>query len=173
MKKFDTIEEATQDWVRGFNVFPQNMIEAICESKGFQSFNEITIPSIGNRVYEYNNSEYGEITNYNSKKEVYTIKLDNGDVCKDEVFDFEVVNEEHFPACGFLYQFDNNLDDYWLEEKDGIKIMSNLGFRIYYNEDWGYFFGIEGYGYNFYEEHWIPLYKAKGMHWHKEEEEEI
>ena len=49
--------------------------------------------------------------------------------------------------------------------------MSNLGFRIYYNEDWGYFFGIDGAGYDFYTEHWIPLYKARGLHWHKEEEE--
>ena len=36
----------------------------------------------------------------------------------------------------------------------------------------GYFFGIDGAGYSFYEEHWIPLYKARGLQWHKENEEE-
>ena len=36
----------------------------------------------------------------------------------------------------------------------------------------GYFFGIDGAGYSFYEEHWIPLYKARGLQWHKTEGEE-
>lgn len=25
--------------------------------------------------------------------------------------------------------------------------------------------------YDFYEAHWIPLYKVRGLHWHKEENE--
>lgn len=26
-------------------------------------------------------------------------------------------------------------------------------------------------GYDFYEAHWIPLYEARGLKWHKESEE--
>lgn len=171
MKIFNTIEEATRDWVREFNAFPQDMIEAICESKGYQSFEEVTMPSIGNRVYEYNNEEHGEIIAYDFEEEIYTIELDNGDVCKDVSSSFEIDKDDYFPMCGTMWQFGATCDDYWLEAHNGIRIMSNLGFRIYYNEDWGYFFGIEGAGYDFYTEHWIPLYKARGLHWHKEEEE--
>ena len=28
------------------------------------------------------------------------------------------------------------------------------------------------YGYDFYENHWIPLYKARGLQWHETETEE-
>ena len=44
------------------------------------------------------------------------------------------------------------------------------GFRIYESEEFGYFFGIDGAGYNFYDSHWIPLYDARGLKWHREEE---
>lgn len=29
--------------------------------------------------------------------------------------------------------------------------------------------GIDGAGYDFYEAHWIPLYEARGLHWHEGE----
>ena len=49
--------------------------------------------------------------------------------------------------------------------------MADCGFRIYESEEFGYFFGIDGAGYSFYEEHWIPLYKQRGLQWHKTDEE--
>ena len=73
------------------------------------------------------------------------------------------------PMWGTLWQFGDSADDWWLEEGDGIRIMSECGFRIYEHEEFGYFFGIDGAGYDFYEAHWIPLYKARGLHWHDEE----
>lgn len=53
-----------------------------------------------------------------------------------------------------------------MDELDGIKKMSECGFRIYEHDEWGYFFGIDGCGYSFYDEHWIPLYKKRGLQWH-------
>ena len=50
--------------------------------------------------------------------------------------------------------------------------MSECGFRIYYSEKYGYFFGIDGAGYDFYEAHWIPLYKARGLKWHENDDKE-
>ena len=44
--------------------------------------------------------------------------------------------------------------------------MSDCGFRVYQHEEWGFFFGIDGAGYDFYSEHWIPLYKRRGLQWH-------
>lgn len=49
--------------------------------------------------------------------------------------------------------------------------MADCGFRIYEQEDYGYIFGIDGAGYDFYDEHWCPLYKARGLRWHDEEGE--
>lgn len=77
---------------------------------------------------------------------------------------------EFLPMWGTLWAFSDPTDIWWLEEKGGIETMSKLGFRIYHHEEWGYFFGIDGAGYDFYEAHWIPLYKARGLHWHKEDE---
>ena len=71
-----------------------------------------------------------------------------------------------------MWQFGDSSDDWWLEEQDGIRKMSECGFQIYHHEDWGYFFGIDGCGYSFYDEHWIPLYKARGLKWHNTTTEE-
>ena len=50
--------------------------------------------------------------------------------------------------------------------------MANCGFRIY-EIDEGIIFGIDGAGYSFYDEDWIPLYKARGLQWHETEGTEV
>ena len=76
---------------------------------------------------------------------------------------------ERLPMWGTMWSFES-IDNYWLDKADGIKKMSRCGFRIYYHEEWGYFFGIDGGGYNFYEAHWLPLYEARGLQWHEDGE---
>lgn len=77
--------------------------------------------------------------------------------------------EGYFPMWGTMWSFGDSCDDWWLE--DNVELMHELGFSVFESEDYGYFFGIDGAGYDFYEAHWIPLYKARGLHWHKEENE--
>ena len=77
---------------------------------------------------------------------------------------------DHLPMWSTMWSFGSSADDYWLEEEDGLELMAECGFRIYEQEDFGYLFGIDGAGYSFMEEHWIPLYKARGLRWHREEE---
>ena len=74
---------------------------------------------------------------------------------------------EPLPMWGTMWQFDDSCDGFWLEEKGGIKILAECGFRVFESDEFGYFFGIDGAGYDFYEEHWIPLYKARGLRWHE------
>lgn len=74
--------------------------------------------------------------------------------------------EDYLPMWGTMWSFDDSADNWWLEDGDGIEAMSKCGFRIYEHEEFGFFFGIDGAGYNFYEAHWIPLYKARGLQWH-------
>ena len=63
---------------------------------------------------------------------------------------------------------DNTIKDWILENSD--KIISEAGFTIIdlsrENEgeyETGVFLGVNGAGYDFYEAHWIPLYKIFGV----------
>lgn len=76
------------------------------------------------------------------------------------------------PTWGTMWSFSSIFDDTWLEEEDGIEQMSRIGFVIFRSESYGFFFGIDGGGYDFYEQYWIPLYKARGLQWHETEGEE-
>lgn len=84
----------------------------------------------------------------------------------EEVTESEYEPDEVLPMWGTMWSFSDPTDEWWLEEQ-GIKLMSDIGFRIYRHEEYGYFFGLDGAGYDFYEAHWIPLYKAMGLSWHK------
>ncbi|MDR2558076.1 MAG: hypothetical protein LBC86_00815, partial [Oscillospiraceae bacterium] len=70
------------------------------------------------------------------------------------------------PMWGWMWSFGNMIDERWLQDPKNLKAMADCGFRIYEQEDYGYVFGIDGMGYDFYEAHWIPLYKARGLRWH-------
>lgn len=180
--KFDTIKEATQYWVSTFNAFQYGMMERLAYDKhGNCELEEITPPSKYDRVYYWNAEDvegnsleeddgYGEIIRKEGDR--YVIDPDNGD---EEIYtsDVYVERDDFFPMWGTMWQFGDGIDEWWLEEN--LQTMADCGFRIYEHtgEDaWGYFFGIDGAGYDFYEEHWIPLYKARGLHWHNEEDKE-
>ena len=167
--RYETIREATEAWVHEMNAIPQGMIEKLYMDHP-DDWTEVTMPSKYDRVYVYENGEYGEITEI--EDDTYTIELDNGNEVKCESSDFESDKDSYLPMWGTMWSFGDSCDDWWLEEGNGIKLMSECGFRIYENEEFGYFFGIDGAGYSFYEEHWIPLYKARGLQWHKTEKED-
>lgn len=90
----------------------------------------------------------------------------------------EVTCEEEYPNIIYgrlpmwctMWSFGSGVDEWWLEKYDGIRVMSECGFRVYYHEEWGYFFGIDGGGYDFYEAHWLPLYNRRGLQWHEDGE---
>lgn len=168
LKQGLTINDAAHEWVRGFNAFPYGMIEKLMQNDPDEWY-EVTKKSCGDRVYVYNEGKYGEIDSYDAETETYIVELDDGEVV--QVFDNDMEIADRYgglPMWGTLWQFGDSCDDWWLAEGDGIKIMSECGFRIYEHEEFGYFFGIDGAGYDFYEAHWIPLYKARGLKWHDE-----
>ena len=167
--RYETIREATAAWVREMNAISQGMILRLFQDDP-DDWTEVTTPSKYDRVYVYENGDYGEITDI--EDDIYKIELDNGEVIECESDDFEINRDDYLPMWGTMWSFGDGCDDWWLEEKDGIKLMSECGFRIYKSEEFGYFFGIDGAGYDFYSEHWIPLYKARGLKWHKTEKED-
>lgn len=74
--------------------------------------------------------------------------------------------DARFPMWGTMWRFSSAADECWMKEA-GVGIMSSLGFRVYDSEDYGLIFGIDGAGYDFYEAFWVPLYFARGLHWHE------
>lgn len=181
IREIHTIEEATHEWVREMNAIPYELISKIAQMD-IDSLHEVTTPSEGDRVYVYDlpetningmeyetDDDYGEIIGYDEETEEYIIELDSGVNIRCETDNFEVERDDFLPMWGTLWTFGDSADDYWLENEEGIRIMSECGFRIYESDDFGYFFGIDGAGYSFFEAHWIPLYKARGLQWHDTE----
>jgi len=66
---------------------------------------------------------------------------------------------------GWLWMPTESLDGDWIRENAGA--VAKLGFLVYDSDETGILLGIDGGGYNFYDAHWIPLYKARGLKWHE------
>lgn len=165
-----TIRDAAEKWVQGMNAIPQGMIEKLMRAEP-DEWSELTVPAAGDPVYVYDLPEgsenhYGEIHSYDEKADLYCIELDNGSKVSLKEENFEVQRDGVLPMWGTMWSFGDSADDYWLEKMNGIAIMSRCGFRIYESQEFGYFFGIDGAGYSFYAEHWVPLYRARGLQWH-------
>lgn len=166
-----TIKEATERWVNQFNTIPQNVIVKLVKAYPDEMF-EITPLSKNDKVIIFHPEHFNEHGYIIERIEnAYVIELGNNELIVLEPEDFEVERYEFLPMWGAMWTFGENLDDMWLEDI-GLQLMADCGFRIYQQEDFGYIFGIDGAGYDFYEEHWIPLYKARGLQWHDYSQEE-
>ena len=167
-----TKREATEKWVGEFNAIPQGMIAKLWQAN-IDDMHELTNPRVGDVVWSSSQQDAGEIVHiYDTGEpeadvrfgvEVETLSLD----------DIAVERDDRLPMWGTMWSFGDSCDNYWLEEQDGIQVMSDHGFRIYEHEEFGYFFGIDGAGYNFYDQHWVPLYEARGLQWHDKEVEKM
>ena len=106
------------------------------------------------------------VREFNAIPQSVIMKMQEFDV--DSVYELTTPDEydDFLPMWGTMWTFGESLDEDWAREN--IQIMQDCGFRVYENDDFGIIFGIDGAGYNFYESHWIPLYKARGLKWHDE-----
>jgi len=175
-REIKTIREAAEEWVKEMDAIQQDIISTLM-SVDIDDWTEVTTPRVCDRVYHYDSGETGEVTNIVDYTDdngdecyYYEITLDNGEIIRaEEANEFEVERDDLLPMWSVMWSFRDSCDDWWLEEQDGIRIMSECGFRVYNSYKYGYFFGIDGAGYSFYDEHWIPLYKKRGLKWHDEE----
>lgn len=178
LRKGMTIREAAEEWVREFNAIPQDMIDKLRRMEP-DSWHEVTTPAAGRGVYVFDLPEdcdslehYGEIIRYVEEVEAWEVELGDGTKIQVEEDNMEVDYDGSLPMWGTMWSFGDPCDDHWMEKMNGVRIMSECGFRVYLNDDYGYYFGIDGAGYSFYEEHWIPLYRARGIQWHDPATEE-
>lgn len=165
---YDTIKDATKAWVNGFNAIPPGVIEKLINAESFEpSLDEVTLPTKGDRVYVPRLNIRGRVVQCLQDRS-YRIELDDENTIDLIQSLFEVEHDDDLPMWSWMWAFSNYSDNFWLENY-GLQIMTDCGFRIYEQEDYKFIFGIDGAGYDFYEQHWIPLYKARGLKWHKEE----
>ncbi len=175
-----TIREATEMWVHEMNAIPSGVIEKLMRIEP-EKWTEVTAPVSGDEVYVFNvpkKEHMGQIVevctttkNDGTVDLVYHIELDDRKEIRVGANGFEVERNGVLPMWGTMWTFGDSSDYYWLKELNGIRIMSECGFRVYENAEIGYFFGIDRAGYDFYETHWIPLYRRRGLQWHDERTE--
>ena len=179
--RYDTIKDATYAWVEGFNAIPMSAVEKINEydidKEGVDSIVEITPPSVGDRVYIYSGkwtNNYGTIckSNYRGKGK-YLIDIDGEHEHKRIISkeDFDIVDQDPFPMWSTMWALSDPTDVEWANGEylgPHLQEIADCGFRIYQSDDFGILLGIDGCGYDFWTAHWEPLYKARGLKWHKE-----
>lgn len=173
--RYETVNDAARAWVREFNAIDTRIVELIARHD-YDAFREVTTAKEGDFVtvlehpVNYQGScRTGEVCEVPAPgKNLFEIDLDDGVKIWLPKEDFEVYRDgDLFPMWGTMWSFDYSLDICWLEEEDGIDAMSRCGFRVYLFDEYGYFFGIDGAGYDFWEAHWEPLYNARGLQWHE------
>jgi len=167
LKEGMTKLDACREWVREFNAIPQSLIVKAYMGDNIDDITEITPVSIGNYVWSNEYQGQYEIIKINREKGTATINID-GKNKKVDIDDLSNEFDDFLPMWGTMWTFGDSCDEHWLEEKENRQIMADCGFRIYETEELGYLFGIDGAGYDFYEQHWLPLYEARGLHWHDE-----
>ena len=180
--KYKTIKEAAHEWVETFNAIPMSAIRKIneydLERTGTETIVEITPPAKGDSIYVFS-GEYagktGEIIKTNKEEDLlYEVEFDSdpNNVYTVDSNSFEVTRYDPLPMWGTMWALTDPVDVEWATGTylgPNLKKIAECGFRIYESEDFGILLGIDGAGYDFYESHWIPLYKARGLHWHEEE----
>lgn len=170
------IKEATELWVsRDMTRIPLSVIEKLNKISDYNDIVEITPIAKYSRVWSEEYRTEGEvigITEDDNGNLTATVELDNGEQRDMAIEDLSALYEDGLPMWGTMWTFDDPCDCDWLADEDNLRKMAECGFRIYESEDYGYIFGIDGCGYSFFDEHWIPLYKARRLRWHDGEDTE-
>lgn len=171
-----TIREATRSWVETFNAIPTSLIEKL---QNIDEVTEITPLSKGDRVYingltcegDGEDGEIVKIIDEHFGETRYLVDVDGIGKIDVPSSMLDPIRDDYLPMWGTMWTCNDSIDDEWLERDGNLQKMADCGFRIYEQEDLGYIFGIDGAGYDFYQEHWIPLYKARGLKWHDLDDE--
>ena len=88
---------------------------------------------------------------------------------KDDPDELEILSSEYpvyaWPcAHGWMFHPEYESDEEWIREH--VEDVESCGFLVYDSEETGILLGVDGGGYSFMDEHWLPLYAARGLQWH-------
>lgn len=168
MSREVTILEATRKWVNEFNFLHYSLLErAYPHMDGLEELTPIPMKYICDECgTEFNEDEY---TEHGGGGDITTCTLcyENNE---NTTATIEPIEDEYskigygLPMWGTLFNPKESLDEDWIREN--LDVVAECGFRIYESDEIGILLGVDGAGYDFYEEHWVPLYKARGLKWH-------
>lgn len=89
---------------------------------------------------------------------------------KGESYDDEFVEDDGLswvdvPMWNTWFEISDAFYQDWIERH--LTEVAAIGFTLIYHDGelWG--LGVDGAGYSFYDEHWIPLYDLAGIRWHE------
>lgn len=134
---------------------------------------EITSPLVGDIVAlspDYDDildSGYGKIIYAHDDGEYTIVTLDD-ELLMLTANEFEVVRdgEKVLPNFCEMWNLKTHAIREWLFDGDGVRIMTELGFRIYYHKSHGFWAGVEvGKEFNIIKDYWMPLNEMVGKTW--------
>jgi hypothetical protein len=143
--------DACRLWVqRDFSMIPTTLLEKAYERDYYDEI-QILAPTFDDFKKEY--------------------REDNGceqecDECCDECLEIYEQYNPKIPMWGWVFSPDDPCDQKWIR-KHADKV-AECGFIVYETDEIGVYLGVDGAGYDFYESHWLPLYRARGLKWHDE-----
>ena len=140
----------------------------IVKSRISSDFNDIRLENLQKMFpYWFENTLTVEVTDEDIQNEGYEVE----DMDENQIDDArsEIENQQREVMWGTLFEAkDNTIKDWILDDYE--KIITEAGFTIIdlsrENEgeyETGVFLGVNGMGYDFYDQHWIPLYKIFGV----------
>ena len=142
--------EMCHKWVeRDFSNIPVALIEKAYKDDWYDAI-EILAPTFEDYKERYREEHQCEI---------------ECDECTDEVC--RDAYEEWYPKIpmwGWVFAPNNIFDREWI--KENADKAAECGFIVYETDEIGVYLGVNGAGYDFYEAHWLPLYRARGLRWH-------
>lgn len=150
-----TVDKAkVENFVKEMNAIPTSVIGKLVEFSCAENIGEISVPVEYSRVDTPDGC--GEVQR--TEDGIYLVELDNGETVELEKGDIYPVFDDGLPLWGYMWQ-PHPWDVDWIREN--LETVCACGFRVYEEDDFDILLGIDGCGYDFYEAHWIPLYKAR------------
>jgi hypothetical protein len=153
-----TKQEAMKLWInRDWSNIPGSLVERAFK----ENTEELELLAGGSRVSDCcDDADLRESTDKDTDEKVYTC-----DACEKECETHWSGAEYAWPAAwGKMFIPEDPCDRRWIE--NNADAVAALGFIVYTSDETGIILGIDGAGFDFYAERWMPLYDLRGFKWH-------
>lgn len=125
-KTYKTVEDCAHLWVSEFNAIPTMMVSELMNVDP-DSWREVTEPSSGAVVFVAGN--VGTVETVRDGEAL--VHLANGLCFWVPKGKCEVDYCDALPMWGTMWSFSDPCDIWWVEEGDGVEVLSRCGFRVF------------------------------------------
>lgn len=155
----------TMRWVNELDAIPTALVAKLMRAYE-DEVEEVTVPHIYSDVEICGGEHDGEagyikkrIRDIDGNVDNYIVETNMGDQIRVTGADFDLIDQNDvLPMWGYMWSPHHSADAEWILQH--LDIVCDCGFRVYIQEDLEVLLGIDGCGYDFFEAHWVPLYKA-------------